>query len=428
MIDAEIRRGADELTQKATAARAAARKLALLDGNVKNAALSAIAAALQSRADEIIAANRRDVDRAESAGASAATVDRLRLDEKRLAGIASDTLQVAALPDPVGEVIEMRTLPNGLTVGRIRVPFGVIGVVYEARPNVTVDVAALCLKAGSAVVLRGGSDALESNLTVVRVLGDALESAGAPRDAIQILESRDHAQVDQLLKAKGLIDLLIPRGGKQLIDRVVANATVPVIETGAAVCHTYVDASADLDMALNIVVNAKTRRFSICNALDTLLVHRSVAPAFLPRIGPELTDRGVELRADEASRALLGSGPNVVPAQPADFGTEFLALILAVRVVDSLDEALDHIATYGNGHSEAIVTQDFTAAQRFQREVDAAAVYVNASTQFTDGAQFGLGAEVGISTQKLHARGPMGLREMTTYKWIVTGDGHVRPL
>lgn len=417
-----------ELAQKGAAAKAASRQLARLPTTVKNAWLHAVAQALEAEQAAVLEANRADCAEARDGGLNEAMLDRLLLTPERLAGMAADVRAVAALPDPVGEVFDMRTLPNGLQIGRKRVPLGVIGTIYESRPNVTVDIATLCVKAGNAVILRGGKEARRSNLALGRLLRDAAAATGVPVDAIQVIESTDRALVGEMLRMRDVIDLMVPRGGAELIRRVYEEATMPVVAGGIGVCHTYVDDSADLAMAVNIVVNAKCRRFSICNALDTLLVARAVAPRFLPMVAAELTARGVELRCDPEAEAILrAAGYAVTPAREDDWGKEFLALIAAVKVVDGLNEAMAHIERYGSGHSEAIVTESYTNAQRFLNEVDAAAVYVNASTQFTDGAQFGLGAEVGISTQKMHARGPLGLRELTSYKWIILGSGQTRP-
>ncbi len=418
----------DMLTEKLALARVASRSVAQLSTKVKNDVLQAVAEAVEAEADYLVAENYTDVTAATQAGLDAYSIDRLTLTPKVLAGIAGDVRKVAALEDPVGAVTGMRTVESGITVGRIRVPFGVVGAIYESRPNVTVDIACLCFKSGNAVVLRGGSEAIHSNVALARVIHDAGVAAGAPRDWVQLIDDTDRALVHRMLGAKGDIDLVIPRGGAGLINFVVENATVPVIETGAGVCHTYVDAYADLDKAQRIVVNAKTRRYSICNALDTLLVHAAVAPQFLRALYPDLAAANVEIHGCPRTLDILGESPRVLPAVADDWGKEFLALTMAIKVVDDFDAAMDHLHTYTSSHSEAIVTQDYTLGQRFMREVDAAAVYWNASTQFTDGAQFGLGAEVGISTQKLHARGPMALEEMTTYKWIVYGDGATRPL
>ena len=413
----------DELIDKASGAKKASVVLALASTDLKNRALTAIATAIRSREKEILAANAQDVANA----SPRIEVDRLRLTAERIAGMARDVEAVAGLADPVGETFDEVVRPNGLTISKRRVPLGVVGVVYESRPNVTSDVAAICIKTGNAVVLRGGSEALASNRSIVAAIQDGLKDAGLPETSVQLITSTDRALVQRMLKLREFIDVIIPRGGEGLIKATIENATIPVIETGAGVCHTYVDQSADQDMALRIVYNAKVRRPTICNALDTLLVHRDLAPAWLPKMAAEWGKAHVEIRADgESSRYLGSAGAPFVPAAAEDWGKEFLSLVAAVRVVGSLDEALDHIREYGSGHSEAIVTGDDAAAARFLNEVDAAAVFVNASTQFTDGGEFGLGAEVGISTQKLHARGPMGLRELTTYKWIVEGTGQIR--
>ena len=335
---------------------------------------------------------------------------------------------IAALPDPIGEMIDMRNVPNGLSVGKRRVPLGVIGAIYESRPNVTIDISSLCLKSGNAIILRGGSDAINSNTALASLVKDSIADAGIPDDAVQVMETTDRAVVGQMLKARGIIDLLIPRGSQALINRVAAEATIPAITGGVGVCHTYVDSHADIDMALDIVHNAKVSRPSVCNALDTVIVHSERAQAFLPALAKRWKDAGVEMRCDTRALSLLGAatGTRAVPVAEEDWHTEHLSLTAGIRVVDSLDEALEHIDEYGSGHSEAIVTEDYAAAMRFLDEVDAGAVFVNASTRFNDGAQFGLGAEVAISTDKMHARGPMGLKELTSYKWTVLGNGHVR--
>ncbi len=421
---------AERLEAMGRAARAAARKLAYLNAEVKNRALENVADALVREQDAILAANSQDLAAGPAGGLSEALLDRLLLTPERLRSLANDVRAVAALPDPVGEVFDMRTLPNGLKVGKKRVPLGVIGAIYESRPNVTVDIACLCLKSGNACILRGGREAINTNRALAGLLVREFAAAGVPEGAVQLVDDPDRALVGQMLRMREYIDLLVPRGGAEFIRYVAENASMPVVTGGIGVCHTYVDEAADLDKAVRIVYNAKVRRPSICNALDTLLVHRAIAPAFLPLIAREWLRAGVEMRCDETSLSILraaGFSEGVVPARPDDFGREFLALRAAVKVVDSLAEAVDHIERYGSGHSEAIVTENYSAAMRFLDEVDAAAVYVNASTQFTDGAQFGLGAEVGISTQKFHARGPMGLKELTSYKWIILGDGHVRP-
>ncbi|MBI3040187.1 MAG: glutamate-5-semialdehyde dehydrogenase [Chloroflexi bacterium] len=400
----------EELEAKGKAAKAASRRLAYLSAEVKNKALANIAGDLLARKDKILAANKTDCQQAEAAGMEAAMLDRLMLDSGRLEAIAGDVLAVAALPDPVGEVFDMRTLPNGLLVGKKRVPFGVIGAIYESRPNVTIDISVLCLKSGNAVILRGGKEAVRSNNALAGVVQEAITRAGMPGGVVQFIENTDRSLVTNLLKMNGVIDLIIPRGGPGLIESVRKNASMPVIGAGLSVCHTYVDRSADAAKAVAIAFNAKVQRPSVCNALDTLLVHSDIARRYLPLLAAEWAKAGVEMHCDERD----------------DWGKEFLALVAAVKVVDSLDEALEHIARYGSGADEAIVTEDYSAAMRFLNEVDAACVYVNASTRFTDGGQFGLGAEVAISTQKMHARGPLGLKELTTYKWIIFGSGQVR--
>ena len=418
------------LLSQAQAAKAAARKLSGLSTPIKNRALEAIAEALITRQDEILAANNQDVERARDSGLAEAPLNRLRLTPEKLQGIAADVRTVARLEDPVGEVIDGRRLPNGLNVSRRRVPLGVLAAVFESRPNVTIDIAALCLKSGNACVIRGGSEAIRSNTVLARVAREAEVAAGVPEGALQFIEDTDRALVGQMLTLREYIDIVVPRGGAELIRFVAENARMPVLTGGVGVCHTYVDREADLEKAVSIALNAKTRNWSICNALDTLLVHADVAVGYLPRVAQVLAEKGVELRCDERALSVLekaGDGVKAVAAKPEDFGQEFLAAVAAVRVVDSLDEALDHIAEYGTGHSDAIVTEDFSAAKRFTDEVDTAVVYVNASTQFTDGAQFGLGAEIIDSTQKTIARGPVGLREITTYKWIVQGEGQIRP-
>lgn len=418
----------EELEAKGRAAKAASRKLARLSAEVKNTALLNIADALLSREKEILIANGGDRAEAEASGMSPAMLDRLLLNQERIAAMAQDVRTVAGLPDPIGEVFDMRTMPNGLQVGRRRVPLGVIGTVYESRPNVTVDISALCLKSGNAVILRGGKEAINSSLVLAKAVQEAAYGAGVPEGAIQIIESTDRAVVNHMLKLVGIIDLLIPRGGAELVRFVAGNATVPVVAGGIGVCHTYVDKSADLDKAVAIAYNAKVQRPTVCNALDTLLVHADVAGRYLRLVAREWGKAGVEMHCDETALRALKDAPSLklVPASEQDWGKEFLALVAAIKVVNSFDEAIEHIERYGSGHSEAIVTEDYSAALRFLDEVDAACVYVNASTRFTDGSQFGLGAEVGISTQKFHARGPLGLRELTSYKWIIFGSGQIR--
>ncbi len=415
------------LLAQAKSARQAARRLAGLSTTVKNQALEAIAAALLREEAAIIAANTLDIERARDGGLADAPLSRLELTPAKIAAIAADVRSVARLDDPIGEVIDGRRLPNGLNVSRRRVPLGVIAAVFESRPNVTIDIAVLCLKSGNACVLRGGSEAIRSNTILARIAGAAETEAGVPAGALQFIEDTDRARVGELLSLRGQIDLVVPRGGAELIRFVAENASMPVLTGGVGVCHTYVDRAADLEKAVAIAVNAKMRNWSICNALDTLLVHATVAEAFLPRLAAAWRAAGVELRGDDLALAAIGEGAGAVRAAPEDFGREFLAPVAAVCVVDSLDAALDHIAEHGSGHSDAILTEDASAARRFTDEVDTAVVYVNASTQFTDGAQFGLGAEIIDSTQKTIARGPVGLREITTYKWIVIGDGQTRP-
>jgi glutamate-5-semialdehyde dehydrogenase len=414
----------EQVHAAARGARVAAAELALATRDRKDAVLLAMADALRARAAEILAANERDVSAARAAGTAESMIDRLTLTGRRIDGIADGLRTVASLPDPVGEVLRGGMLPNGLEVRQVRVPMGVVGMVYEGRPNVTVDAAGLALKSGNAALLRGSSSAEQSNTALVAVLRDALVAQGLPADAVQLLPCHDRASVRYLITARGLVDLVIPRGGAGLISTVVEQATVPTVETGVGNCHVYVDAHADLDRAERIVINSKTRRTSVCNAAETLLVHADVAKEFLPRVLNALHDKDVTIHGDDA---VLAVDAAAVAATDTDWDVEYLSLDLAVRVVDSLDEAIEHIAAHSSGHTEAIVTDDVTAARQFTARVDSAAVMVNASTAFTDGGEFGLGAEIGISTQKLHARGPMGLAELTSSKWIVWGDGHVRP-
>jgi glutamate-5-semialdehyde dehydrogenase len=421
---------ASEVRTKAEGAREASRKLARASTTDKNRALEAIAEALAANELKILSANEQDVEAGRQSGLSAAVLDRLRLSHEKLGAIAADVRQVALLPDPVGEVFDMRRLPNGMQVGRKRVPLGVIAAVFESRPNVTVDIASLCLKSGNACVLRGGKEVIRSNTVLASVLREAIAGEGLPDGSVQLIENTDRALVGELLEMRDYIDLIVPRGGAQLINFVRENATMPVLTGGTGVCHTYVDKAADLAKAVPVAHNAKTRRFSICNALDTVLVHRDVAEEFLPALAAKWAEAGVEMRCDERALSIV-AGVSGVKAQAAtgdDFGREFLALTASVKVVDSTDDAVEHIYRHGTGHSDAIITEDYSAAMRFLDEVDSAVVYVNASTQFTDGAQFGLGAEIIDSTQKTIARGPVGLREITTYKWIVFGDGQTRPL
>ena len=420
---------AQDVTALGLAARKASRKLARLSTEDKNRVLLNLAGLLRSDQADVLSANLSDYQEAKSDGMDESLLDRLLLTSERLNGTADEVQRVAELTDPIGEVIETHSQPNGLITSRRRVPLGVVGSIYEARPNVTVDIFGLCLKSGNACILRGGKETIRSNTALVTMLRKALSDAGVTTDAVQFVDNPDRALVDHLLKMNEYIDLLVPRGGASLVKFVAENATMPAVTGGIGVCHTYVDRAADLKMAAEIVHNAKVRRPSICNALDTVLVHSEIAADGLPLIAKELTASGVELHCDNRALSILGpDAPDLaMPANEDDWGKEFLSLTAAVKVVDSLDDALKHIETYGSGHSEAIITEDDAAATRFLGEVDAAAVYVNASTQFTDGGQFGLGAEVGISTQKFHARGPMGLKELTSYKWVIVGKGHVRP-
>ena len=408
---------------KAQAAKQAAAKLAVTSTAVKNAALLAMAAALEAQQSEILAANERDMTAAAAKGMKSSMLDRLKLTAERISGMADGLRQVAGLADPVGNVIDGNTLPNGLHITKIRVPLGVIGIIYEARPNVTADAAGLCLKSGNAVILKGGSEAMESNKTVAAILAQAAEGAGIPAGSIQFIDTSDRQAVQDLIHMNGLVDVVIPRGGAGLIQAVVRNASVPVIETGAGVCHTYVDKDADVEMAMKIAFNAKVQRPSVCNAMETLLVHKDIADKFLPMMLMMYNSSAVEIRGDEAVQEYSGQ---VHPATEEDWSTEYGDLRLSVKIVDSIEEAMAHIAKYGTGHSECIVTNNYQAAQLFQYTVDAAAVYVNASTRFTDGNEFGFGAEIGISTQKLHARGPMALPELTSTKYLINGNGQVR--
>lgn len=411
------------LTEMGQRAKDAAVLLATLPTPRKNKALLASADALLAAEEEILAANRLDVAAAEEKGIKRAFIDRLTLTEKRLADMAEGLRQVAALDDPVGEVLSMKTLENGLIIGQKRVPMGVIGIIFEARPNVAADAFGLCLKAGSAVILRGGKEAFGTNRAVIGVLRQALAAEGLPEDCVQMVPDTSRETANEMMRLNGYLDVLIPRGGAGLIQSVVQNSTVPVIRTGVGNCHIYVDESADLEKAARIVLNAKTQRPGVCNACESLLVHENIAEKFLPEIGRALQEKTVELRGDERTQSLVAGA---VPATEEDWATEYEDYILATRVVRDLEEAIAHIRRYSTGHSEAIVTENYTNAQRFLNEVDAAAVYVNASTRFTDGGQFGFGAEIGISTQKLHARGPMGLKELTTTKYIIYGDGQIR--
>lgn len=419
----------EEMEAKGKAAKAASRRMAYLATGIKNQALHNISHDLLSRKAEILAANQIDYKKAEASGMNTAMLDRLLLNSGRLEAIAEDVLAVAALPDPVGEIFDMRTLPNGLQIGRKRVPLGVIGAIYESRPNVTIDISVICLKSGNAIILRGGKEAINSNSALAKIVQEAATRAGVPDGAVQFVENTDRTLVNHMLKMEDIIDLIIPRGGAELIRFVSKNASMPVVSGGIGVCHTYVDKSADVDKAVAIAFNAKVQRPTVCNALDTLLVHADIARRYLPLVAAEWAKAGVEMHCERQALSILkeNSSLKLVPATDEDWGKEFLSLVAAVKVVDSLDEAMKHIECYGSGHSEAILTEEYQAAMRFLNEVDAACVYVNASTRFTDGGQFGLGAEVGISTQKLHARGPLSLKELTTYKWIIFGSGQVRP-
>ena len=412
-----------QLETMGAAAKAASRFL-MNAGARKDDALLAIAKALRENAPAIIEANQTDLQNGKEAGLTDSLLDRLKLDEARIEGMAQGVEQVAALPDPIGKVLDGRTLKNGLKIEKVSVPMGVIGIIYEARPNVTSDAAALCLKAGSAVILRGGKEAIHSNRAIMSVMRTAIAGAGFPEDCIALVQDTSRQSATELMQLTDYLDVLIPRGGAGLIRSVVENAKVPVIETGVGNCHVYVDASADIEMAANIIFNAKTSRPSVCNAIETVLVHKDAAAAALPAIKADLDKKQVEIRGCEKTREILGDC--VIPATEDDYEREFLDYILAVKVVDSLDDALDHIAKYSTGHSESIVTADYSAAEKFTACVDSAAVYVNASTRFTDGGEFGLGAEIGISTQKLHARGPMGLNELTSMKFIIKGNGQIR--
>ncbi|MFO0950367.1 MAG: glutamate-5-semialdehyde dehydrogenase [Isosphaeraceae bacterium] len=404
-------------------AKLASRKLAVARGEIKNRWLTTAAALIEARTEDILAANARDVELAPGYGLNAAAIDRLTLDARRLGSIRKALVEVAALPDPLGEVVESSRRPNGLEVTRIRVPLGVVFMIFESRPNVTVDAAALCVKSGNAAILRGGKEAFHTNQALHRVLAEALEAVGLPVDSVQLVPTTDRAAVGHLLKMPDRIDLAIPRGGESLIRRVAEEAEMPVLKHYTGNCHVYVDADVDESQAVRIVVNAKAQRPGVCNAAETLLVHRAAAASFLPKAAQALADAGVELRGDAASRSLV---PWMVPATPEDWDTEYLDKILAVAVVESLDAAVDHITRHGSGHTEAILTRDLAAARRFVAEVDSSAVMVNASTRFNDGGELGLGAEIGISTDKFHARGPCGLRELTSTKWVVYGDGQIR--
>lgn len=417
----------NELLTKGQAAKKAARVLATLDTAAKNKALNIIAETIMEQEPTILEANDKDIDAGRVNGLGEPLLDRLLLTPARLESIANDVKSIVNLPDPVGEEFESRRLPNSLQASKRRIPIGVIGVIYESRPNVTIDISALCLKSGNAAILRGGKEAANSNKALAGAVRTGCAVAGLPAESIQLIESTNRELIREMLRANGLIDMIIPRGGAALHQFAIENATVPVITGGIGICHVYVDVAADLTKVVPIVVNAKVQRPSVCNAMDTLLVHQTVAPQILPRIADAWAQHKVEIRCEPRALALLEDHPAVKPAGPDDFDTEFMALVAAVKVVDNLDEALDHIYTHGSNHTDAIITEDFSAAMRFVNEVNSAAVMVNASTRFNDGGQLGLGAEVAVSTQPLHARGPMGLRELTTYKWVVLGSGQVRP-
>ena len=412
-----------KLEEIGSRAKEVSRVLNNLGSTPKNEGLKAVAQALLDGKGKILEANQKDVQAALAKGMNPGLVDRLSLNDARIQAMAEGLLQVASLDDPVGEVISMKPRPNGLLIGQKRVPLGVIGMIYEARPNVTADAFGLCFKSGNAVILKGGSDAMESNKAIVVQIREGLKSAGLPEDAVQLIESTDREVTRQFMRLNDYLDVLIPRGSAGLIRSVVENSTVPVIETGTGNCHIFVDESANLDMALNIIFNAKTQRIGVCNACESLVVHRAVAEEFLPLLKARLDEKQVEIRADKEACALVDG---FVPATEEDWGREYLDYILSLKLVDSIDEAIAHINRYNTKHSEAIITSNYANAQRFLNEIDAAAVYVNASTRFTDGFEFGFGAEIGISTQKLHARGPMGLKELTTTKYIIYGNGQVR--
>jgi len=404
-------------------ARAAVREVARADTATKNGALTAAAKAIRRDAKKLLAANADDVKGARVAGKDAAFIDRLTLTDRSIEAMAEGLEQVAKLPDPVGEISELKEQPSGIKVGKMRVPLGVIGIIYESRPNVTADAAALCMKAGNACILRGGSEAVRSNLAIAACIHEALSSCGLPEDAVQVVETADRAAVGQLLSMNEYVDIIVPRGGKDLIERVMAESRIPMIKHLDGVCHVYIDDRADVDRAIRIADNAKTQRYGVCNAMETLLVNESIAPKVLPKLAKIYTDKGVELRGDEAARKLV---PAMKPASEEDWYTEFLAPILAVRVVRDLDAAIEHIGKYGSQHTDAIVTEDEARAKRFLREVDSSSVIVNASTRFADGFEYGLGAEIGISTDKLHARGPVGLEGLTSQKYVVFGSGQIR--
>jgi glutamate-5-semialdehyde dehydrogenase len=417
----------DELIVKGKAAKEAARSLATLDSAAKDEALRIVAETIMEQEPMILAANDRDIEAGRANGLSEALLDRLLLTASRLESIANDVVSIINLPDPVGEEFDSRRLPNGLRVCKRRIPIGIIGVIYESRPNVTIDISALCLKSGNTAILRGGKESAHSNRALAEAVQAGCKAAGLPVASVQLIESTDRALVKEMLRAHGLIDMIIPRGGAALHQFAIENATVPVITGGIGICHLYVDAAADLTKVVPIAVNAKVQRPSVCNALDTLLVHQAVASQILPRVADAWAEHKVEIRCEPQALAILEDHPAAKQAGPEDFDTEFLSLVAAIKVIDNIDQAVDHIYNHSTGHTEAIITEDYTAAMRFVNEVNSAAVLVNASTRFNDGGQFGLGAEVAISTQPLHARGPMGLQELTTYKWVVFGNGQVRP-
>ncbi len=412
-----------------SAARAAAEELGRCTAEQRDRALRTLAMALNVQSDRVLAANDADLAAARADGLDEHVAERMMLNADRIAGMASAVINIADLDDPVGEVLEERRAYNGMLIRRVRVPLGVIGVIYESRPNITIDIAALCLKAGNAVILRGGKEAIRTNSALASLARESVVGAGLPVDSVQFVETTDRALVGEMLEMDDCIDMLVPRGSSELVHMVAEKAKMPAVTGGIGVCHAYVDASADIDKAVDVAFNAKAQRHTVCNALDTLLVHENVAGAVLNRLSDRLSDAGVEVRADNRAWALLGPKRRTLRVKRAgenDFGTEFLALILSVKVVRNLDEALEHIRYYGSGHSEAVIADDTTVVERFLNEVDASAVFANASTRFNDGGEFGLGAEVAISTNKLHARGPMGIREIMSYKWVVIGDGHVR--
>lgn len=411
------------IEQMGAKAKESARVLSVA-GSKKDLALNSIADALIEHKDEIIKANNIDIEYGKEIGLTPSLIDRLTLGEDRIKGMADGVRKVSSLPDPIGNVISGNTLPNGLTVTRVKVPLGVIGIIFEARPNVTADAASLCLKAGNAVILRGGKEAINSNKAIAKIMRDAVEKVRLPKDSIQLIEDTTRQSSTELMQLSDYLDVLIPRGGAGLIKAVVENSKVPVIETGVGNCHVYVDKYADIDMASEIIFNAKTSRPSVCNAIETILVHKDIAKDALPKIKEKLDTKNVQIRGCKTTKEILGD--DIVDAEESDYYTEFLDYILACKVVDSIDEGIAHIAKYSSGHSECIITNDYARANKFKKEVDAAAVYVNASTRFTDGGEFGLGAEIGISTQKLHARGPMGINELTSSKFIVEGNGQIR--